>query len=171
MARFYAAEITLAIGHIHGHNVVYRDLKVGPDSNHPPPPFSHPPPPPPEPPPPPPPQPENILLTQEGHVKLVDFGLARENVFACDHGATSFCGTYEYLAPEVLARKGHGKVSFQQDLISQRKQTLQVAFKSHIEISTEAYVTPTTPRAQREPVRRCLLQAHTLAFTPPLVRG
>lgn len=80
MARFYAAEITLAIDHIHGLNVVYRDLK-----------------------------PENILLGQDGHVKLVDFGLAKENVFDYDQGANSFCGTYEYLAPEVLARKGHGK--------------------------------------------------------------
>ena len=79
MARFYSAEIALAIEYIHGHNIIYRDLK-----------------------------PENILLAADGHVRLVDFGLARMDITNPERGASSFCGTYEYLAPEILLRNGHG---------------------------------------------------------------
>lgn len=79
-ARFYAAQITLALEHLHTMNVIYRDLK-----------------------------PENVLLDHRGNVRLTDFGLSKENVFEVDRGATSFCGTPEYLAPEVLDRKGHGR--------------------------------------------------------------
>jgi len=79
LGRFYAAEITLALGHLHEHGIVYRDLK-----------------------------PENILLTAEGHVKLADFGLSKEGVTHGTEGSHSFCGTPEYLAPEVLDRSGHG---------------------------------------------------------------
>lgn len=77
--RFYCAEITLALDTLHAHHVVYRDLK-----------------------------PENILLDGEGHIKLVDFGLAKEDVQDAAEGATSLCGTPEYLSPEVLNRQGHG---------------------------------------------------------------
>jgi serine/threonine protein kinase len=76
--RFYAAEMTLALGHLHNHGVVYRDLK-----------------------------PENILFEANGHLKLADFGLSKEGVESTQ-GSTSFCGTPEYLAPEVLNRSGHG---------------------------------------------------------------
>ncbi len=79
MARFYAAEITLALDAMHQHGVVYRDLK-----------------------------PENILLDGDGHIKLADFGLAKEGVVAAAEGAHSLCGTPEYLSPEVLDRQGHG---------------------------------------------------------------
>jgi len=79
MARFYCAEMTLALEHLHAHSVIYRDLK-----------------------------PENILLDELGHVKLADFGLAKENVAAQESGASSLCGTPEYLSPEILERKGHG---------------------------------------------------------------
>mmetsp|Transcript_1930 Transcript_1930/g.2658 ORF Transcript_1930/g.2658 Transcript_1930/m.2658 type:complete len:595 (+) Transcript_1930:77-1861(+) len=77
--RFYCAEITLALEELHAHDVVYRDLK-----------------------------PENILLDGEGHIKLVDFGLAKEGVSEPAEGANSLCGTPEYLSPEVLNRQGHG---------------------------------------------------------------
>jgi serine/threonine protein kinase len=81
VARFYCAEITLALEALHTFNVIYRDLK-----------------------------PENILLDSEGHVKLVDFGLAKEGVSDAAEGAHSFCGTNEYLSPEVIDRQGHGFV-------------------------------------------------------------
>ncbi|KDO30178.1 AGC protein kinase [Saprolegnia parasitica CBS 223.65] len=51
-------------------------------------------------------KPENILLDSEGHIRLTDFGLSKEAVTGA--GAT-FCGTPEYLAPEILENKGHGK--------------------------------------------------------------
>jgi len=78
-ARFYCAELTLALDELHSHGVIYRDLK-----------------------------PENILLDGEGHVKLVDFGLSKEGVQEAAAGASSLCGTPEYLSPEVLDRQGHG---------------------------------------------------------------
>lgn len=77
--RFYCAELTLALDTLHAHDVVYRDLK-----------------------------PENILLDGEGHIKLVDFGLAKEGISEATEGASSLCGTPEYLSPEVLDRQGHG---------------------------------------------------------------
>jgi len=82
--QLYAAELVLALDHLHQKNVVYRDLK-----------------------------PENILLDADGHIQLADFGLSKEHVtsFTPGEGAThTFCGTPEYIAPEVLLQKeGHGK--------------------------------------------------------------
>ncbi|KAA0152224.1 hypothetical protein FNF29_04088 [Cafeteria roenbergensis] len=79
-AKFYAAQILLALEHLHSKGVVYRDLK-----------------------------PENVLLDAKGNIKLTDFGLSKEGVTQADTGAHSFCGTPEYLAPEILARSGHGR--------------------------------------------------------------
>lgn len=79
VARFYAAELLLALGHLHKRGIIYRDLK-----------------------------PENVLLDAEGHVKLGDFGLAKAGIRHPCEGATSMCGTPEYMAPEVLAQQGHG---------------------------------------------------------------
>jgi len=78
--KFYAAEITLALEHLHVNGIIYRDLK-----------------------------PENILLTNDGHICLTDFGLSKEGIEKEDDRTGTFCGTPEYLAPEVLKGKGYGK--------------------------------------------------------------
>lgn len=79
-AKFYAAQITLALEYVHTLGVIYRDLK-----------------------------PENVLLDEKGNIRLTDFGLSKENVHGHSSGASSFCGTPEYIAPEVLKRQGHGR--------------------------------------------------------------
>ncbi len=52
-------------------------------------------------------KPENILMDQEGYLKLADFGMAK--VLKGDEKALSFCGTPEYLAPEIITGQGHNK--------------------------------------------------------------
>uniref|UniRef100_G3QA73 non-specific serine/threonine protein kinase n=1 Tax=Gasterosteus aculeatus aculeatus TaxID=481459 RepID=G3QA73_GASAC len=78
--RIYIGEIILALEHLHKLGIVYRDIKL-----------------------------ENILLDSEGHVVLTDFGLSKE--FLEEEERTySFCGTIEYMAPEIIRGKsGHGK--------------------------------------------------------------
>lgn len=53
-------------------------------------------------------KPENLLIDHRGYIKLADFGLAKENV-KDTHGASTLCGTAEYLAPEVLSGTPYGK--------------------------------------------------------------
>ena len=80
-ARFYIAELVLAIDHLHKNNILYRDLK-----------------------------PENILLDEIGHIKLTDFGLSKiMNNIEKDKTYT-VCGTPIYVAPEVLMGKGYNKL-------------------------------------------------------------
>ncbi|KAL2832984.1 kinase-like domain-containing protein [Aspergillus cavernicola] len=76
VAKFYAAEVTLAIEYLHSLDIIYRDLK-----------------------------PENLLLDRHGHLKITDFGFAKE----VPDITWTLCGTPDYLAPEVVASKGYNK--------------------------------------------------------------
>lgn len=81
-AKFYMAEILLAIDDLHQRNHIYRDLK-----------------------------PDNILIDDEGHVKLADFGLAADNIRTNNQFAKSFAGSPIYLSPEILKNKRTFKIS------------------------------------------------------------
>ena len=78
-AQFYAAEVCLALKYFHENGVVYRDLKL-----------------------------DNILLTLDGHLKIADYGLCKKDMY---YGSTTstFCGTPEFMAPEILLDKKYGR--------------------------------------------------------------
>ncbi|KAL6453233.1 YPK2 Serine/threonine-protein kinase YPK2/YKR2 [Candida maltosa Xu316] len=76
-SRFYIAELLMALESLHELNVIYRDVK-----------------------------PENILLDYQGHIALCDFGLCKLNM-SNDDKTNTFCGTPEYLAPELLLNQGY----------------------------------------------------------------
>ncbi|AJQ08710.1 Pkc1p [Saccharomyces cerevisiae YJM1304] len=78
-AKFYAAEVLLALKYFHDNGVIYRDLKL-----------------------------ENILLTPEGHIKIADYGLCKDEMWYGNRTST-FCGTPEFMAPEILKEQEYTK--------------------------------------------------------------
>jgi serine/threonine protein kinase len=78
--KLYAAEILLGLGHLHRNGLVYRDLK-----------------------------PENILVDAEGHLRITDFGLVKSGLTHYRSTTATFCGTPQYMAPEVLLRQPYTK--------------------------------------------------------------
>ena len=95
-AKFYAAEIIVAFEFLHKRNIIYRykfyevifsefilnnsrDLKL-----------------------------ENVLLDHQGHIRLTDFGLAKQLKPLLEKGTKTFCGTPEYVAPEIILGREYG---------------------------------------------------------------
>lgn len=76
--RYYAAEIMLGLEHLHNNSIIYRDIKL-----------------------------ENLLVSREGHIVITDFGLSKQGRRGAETVRTgTFCGTPEYMAPEMLAQPG-----------------------------------------------------------------
>ncbi|XP_069597447.1 protein kinase C delta type-like isoform X2 [Ranitomeya imitator] len=76
--RFYTAEIVCGLQFLHGHNIVHRDIK-----------------------------PDNIMLDADGHIRIIDLGLAQDGVTSSNN-ISGVTGTFHFMAPEVLRKRGYG---------------------------------------------------------------